>query len=318
VIFHRQDRTLNTGGLSGKEVHDSIVVITPYGAKMHAAYKLLDNLSNKSKMITLAVGLASMILLALIDLLTGYEISFALFYVIPVSLIAWFVGISAGLFLAFASAALWQLSNILAGETFSNDMIPIWNASTRLGFFAIVVVLLNQLKLTLEQERKLSRTDYLTGALNRRAFYELLEAEILRSKRYHSTFTIAYIDLDNFKKVNDEFGHSTGDIVLRNIVEVIHSNLRSTDHIARLGGDEFAILLLEPDGDTSVQILMRLQQSLGSEMEHHQWPVTFSMGGLVCTKPPKSADDLIHQADQLMYTVKNTGKSAVKYSIYSP
>ena len=153
------------------------------------------------------VSLAITLLLGVLDYLTGYEVSFAFFYLVPVSLVAWFVGRDAAVGLSVVSAITWQVSNILAGESLSNPLIFLWYTSTRLGFFLVVAILLDRLRLALANERKLSRTDTLTGALNRRAFYEVASIEITRARRYDRPLSVAYIDLDNFKAVNDRFGH---------------------------------------------------------------------------------------------------------------
>jgi diguanylate cyclase (GGDEF)-like protein len=283
---------------------------------MNKANRALQMLIQRSKIFPFVIGLAGIALLSILDYITGYEISFALFYLIPTSFVAWYSGFRAGAVIAVLSAISWQFVNYVAGETFSNPMIPYWNAATRLGFFLVVIYLLGELKSTIEIERKLSRTDDLTGALNRRAFYELVKAEILRHQRYHTPFAISYLDIDNFKTINDRFGHSAGDRVLRNVVEIVKANLRATDSVARFGGDEFAILLLETNYETTCSALERLMDALLCEMERNDWAVTFSVGGVVCTTAPESVDELIQGADRLMYRVKNAGKNNIHCTMY--
>jgi diguanylate cyclase (GGDEF)-like protein len=215
-----------------------------------------------------------------------------------------------------SSVFTWRISNQLAGEHFSHWLIPYWNTLIRLGVFVVVTILLAQLRSVLEKERALARTDSLTGALNRRAFFERVEAEILRSRRYQRPFTIAYIDLDGFKSINDQFGHSTGDALLVSVVQVIDENLRRGDLFARLGGDEFAILLLETDQVLAPIVVSRLQKAILNQMQQNQWSVTLSIGVLTYLKPPHSVDEMIRSADRLMYTVKSTSKNAIKYSAY--
>ncbi len=110
------------------------------------------------------------VLLGTIDYLTGYEASFALFYLLPVSFVVWFAGKKAGFLISIIAAATWHLANSLAGELFSNPLIPYWNAATRLGFFVVVTFTLSRLKSSLEHARSLSRMDHLTGVANSRAF----------------------------------------------------------------------------------------------------------------------------------------------------
>ncbi len=271
-------------------------------------------LNRQSQDMLLVIALAFMLFLGVIDNITGYEISFALFYLIPVSLAAWFAGREAGILVSIVSAATWYLANSLAGESFSNPLIPIWNSASRLGFFFIVTMLLSQLRRAIDHERTLSRTDYLTGALNSRSFYEIAQYEINKLQRQERAVTVIYIDLDNFKDINDNLGHFTGDEVLKSVVKKIGENIRAEDIVARLGGDEFAILLSETSQEKAYNVVSRLQRILLEEMERSRWPVTFSIGVLTITTPT-TVSDIIRQVDELMYNAKNSGKNAICYAI---
>ena len=130
-------------------------------------------------------------------------------------------------------------------------------------------------------------------------------------------FTLAYIDLDNFKTVNDQLGHATGDQVLRTVVSSVKKNIRRTDIVARLGGDEFALLLPETNQESARVVLSKIQDGLLEEMRKNNWPVTFSIGVLTCRVAPPSTDALVSMADELMYSVKHDGKNGVKYATYA-
>ena len=275
--------------------------------------KTLHFLTKQNKFSHIGFGLILMLLLGVTDYLTGYEISFALFYMIPVTYIAWYAGTIAGSIASLLCAAVWQGANFLAGETHSYAAIFYWNASMRFGFFLAFTHLIVRLRNSIEQEKQLSHTDYLTGTLNSRAFYEILEREILRTRRYLKPFTIAYLDLDNFKYVNDHFGHSIGDILLKTVSHIMTKSLRSTDEVARLGGDEFAILLPETDTDSARTILPKLRQLLLDVMKERSWHVTFSIGAITFHKPPEKADQVIKMADDLMYKVKESGKNQIEF-----
>ena len=136
-----------------------------------------------------------------------------------------------------------------------------------------------------------------------------------RSERYKHPFTIAYIDIDGFKAVNDQFGHSVGDKLLRAVVHCSKRHLRKTDTIARLGGDEFVFLLPETDQNTARMVALKLQKNLLDEMLRNHWSVTFSIGVLTCLKPLSTSDELINRADALMYSVKKNGKNAIAYAV---
>lgn len=257
------------------------------------------------------------ILLGLLDYQTGFEFSFAFFYLLPVTLAAWTINRLAGFVISIVSAFVWLFSNLMAGEQYSSPLIPLWNAVTRLGFFFIVTWLLAELRQLLEHERLLAKTDFLTGILNRRAFYAYITEEIARSRRYQHPFTILYVDIDNFKLINDNFGHSSGDRLLQVVAQTIKHEIRLSDRVARLGGDEFAVLFPETNAIAAKDIVPRLRQTLLMEMKNNQWPITFSIGALTCQQTPPDNEELIRLADQLMYTVKNTSKDDIAYSVYS-
>ena len=269
------------------------------------------------KVIVWVTALLAMALLGLMDYLTGFEISFSFFYLLPVSLCAWAISRNAGFVLSAASGATWLMANFLAGEQLSHPLIAYWNTLTRVGFFLVVSVLISHVHYLLDQERSLARTDFLTGALNSRAFYNTAGSEIARSTRYQRPLTILYIDLDNFKSVNDHLGHAAGDGVLQSVAHTITRSIRTIDSVARLGGDEFTVLLPETPDQAAKVIAPRLQQALLGEMKNNHWPITFSIGALTCDRPPLDVQQLIKLADQLMYSVKNTSKDAIVYSVYT-
>lgn len=275
----------------------------------------LEFLERRGKPFILVCGLALIAGLAAIDYLTGFEVSFAIFYLFPVALTAWFAGRRAGVITSTASAVTWQAVNHLAGEHFSSPLIPLWNAGTRLGFFLVVTLLLAKLRESLARESDLARTDFLTGAANTRAFYELAQMEINRSRRYGHEFSVAYFDADNFKAVNDRLGHHAGSRLLVRVVEVVRQSLRATDAVARIGGDEFAVLLPETGAAQARAVVQKLIERVSEEMRAGGWPLTFSVGLLTCADPPRTVDEMIKIADGLMYEVKRGGKDSVRHEV---
>jgi len=175
---------------------------------------------------------------------------------------------------------------------------------------------LSRLLTVLEHEREIAHKDYLTGALNSLFFYNVLQMEINRSLRYKNLFTIAYIDLDNIKTVNDEFGHATGDEVLCFVVNQIKNSLRKVDVVARLGGDEFALLMPETNQKSAQVVLSKLQHNILAGMQKNNWPVTLSIGVLTCIDTPPTANEAIKKVDDLMYSVKKSSKNNIKYATY--
>lgn len=277
----------------------------------------LVSLEKRSKLFGIVVGFALIAAVGILDFLTGYEFAFSLFYLIPISLVTWLTGRRLGIVASLVSAAAWLISDVAAGNPYSHPAIYAWNTFMGFGFFVIIALLLSSLRRALEHERELARTDYLTGAMNSRFFFDLLQTEINRSQRYKNPFTIAYIDMDNFKTVNDEFGHTTGDQVLRFVVDQVRKHLRKTDVVARLGGDEFALLLPETNQESAQVVLSKLQSDILAGMQQSNWPVTLSIGVLTCIDAPQATDDIVRTVDDLMYSVKRSSKNAIKYSTYT-
>ncbi len=235
---------------------------------------------------------------------------------LPIALISWGVGALAGLLASALSTLIWGFSNLLAGEMFSNVFIFAWNTVTRFLIFVVVSLLLSVLRHTLDEERRRARIDSLTGALNRRAFYELVNTRILFSRPTPPACTLVYLDLDNFKTVNDTFGHAAGDAVLVTVVDTIAQHLGPQDVVARLGGDEFIVLMMEIDPQTLAEVITRLQDDLTATMQAQEWPITFSMGVVSFREPAGGVGQMITLADQVMYRVKSGSKNAVAYAVF--
>jgi diguanylate cyclase (GGDEF)-like protein len=239
-----------------------------------------------------------------------------LFYIIPIAWAAWFVHRREGWLLSILSAIFaTYTTEIQSGFLASQPLLIAWAFLTRLVLFLIISSVVSRLHETLHRSEELSMTDDLTKAFNGRAFFDLLQKELLRSRRYGHPLTVVYLDLDNFKAVNDSLGHQTGNTVLKQVVAVMKQAVRCPDSIARLGGDEFAILLPETDADSAKALLPRIQDSLLAAMRNNQWPVTFSIGVLTCTDADCSSDEIFRRVDTLMYSVKHRGKNGIHYEV---
>ncbi len=252
-----------------------------------------------------------------IDYATGYEIAFSLFYVLPIALVAWFVGRWPSIVVACISAVMWLVADQAAGSRHSHPLIPFWNSAIRLAFFVMITALFTALRDAMRREQELARTDPLTGVMNARSFREMAETEMERAARYGRPFTLAYLDLDHFKSVNDRFGHTAGDEALRIVAQHLAAHVRRTDAVARLGGDEFGVLLPETGPDDARAVLTKLRDALNDEMRVRGWPITVSLGALTCAAAPASTDELVKMADDLMYEVKRGGRDAVRYAVFA-
>lgn len=269
-------------------------------------------MENLSQPTIVAVGVLTTILISLIDFwLTQQQISFLVFYIVPIFIFSWFIGWTPGL----TCALVCSLLNFIIDARFTpfsiNPAEPFINGLTGLLVYVGTARTISILRNLVEHEREIARTDDVTGVSNRRAFYEAVESEYHRARRNTQPLTLVVLDLDNFKLVNDRYGHSTGDRALRTVAQIIQRGIRITDAVARLGGDEFAILLPETNEEAGSVVVGRLQNSLRAAMTAHQWPITFSIGVATFQHLPASSDELLQQADSLMYSVKHTSKDAV-------
>lgn len=261
----------------------------------------------------LALSVLLVIALGWLDYVTGFEISFSFFYLIPISLITWYVGIREGILFTIIGVLTWLISNWLAGDTYSNEWIRLFNAGVRLTVFSMIAFLLYELKLAIHTERVLARTDFLTGVFNRREFTEQLSLEINRAERLHYPVTFAYIDLDNFKTLNDEKGHSAGDGQLRLIAQTITQVIRKTDLFARLGGDEFGLFLPNVDQVNAKIAIEKVSKAVVHELRLLNSPITLSIGVVTFHTPPDNVDKILNKADALMYQAKQAGKQHAVY-----
>jgi diguanylate cyclase len=160
---------------------------------------------------------------------------------------------------------------------------------------------------------EVAHQDYLTGALNRRGMDEALEREFSRADRHGADLCIAMMDIDHFKRINDNLGHATGDEALTYFVKIIKEVLRTTDVIARYGGEEFIIILPATPEDEAVTVITRVQRELTKNFFMHKNErvlITFS-AGVAQRKPGETPESLIPRADAALYLAKQNGRNQV-------
>jgi diguanylate cyclase (GGDEF)-like protein len=280
---------------------------------------LRDWLEARTTGAIIGLGLLLLALVAGGDYVTGTEVSFGIFYLIPLSLVTWYAGRRLGVLMAVLAALVGYSLSSAAIRTYSSVFIMVWSPITRIAMLTVIALILSALRSTvvqlaasLERERDLSRHDALTGVRNIRAFRELVEQEISRAARYTKPLTLCYLDADGFKAVNDGFGHSAGDRVLRAIAQALAGNVRAVDVVARLGGDEFGVLLPEAGEAAARATLAKLTRALGEAMVAEGQRVTFSIGAVVCAAPHVTVDQLVKRADELMLVVKHEGKNGFR------
>jgi diguanylate cyclase (GGDEF)-like protein len=280
--------------------------------------KIIERLAALTKPLILISGLVMLAMLGLIDYVTGPDLSFIVFYLVPILLVGWFVGSGAGVLMSVAGGMAWFFADILSRSTsYAHPVIPYWNVTVKVAFFLVVNTLVLQLKKSLEREKELARSDRLTGVTNVRFYAELAAREIDRASRYHHPFTVAYMDVDNFKAINDKLGHSAGDALLSLVADTIARGIRTTDMVARIGGDEFSLLLPETGEEPAALVIRKVHKRLTATMREQGWPVTFSIGVVTFLTPPESVDEMLRTAGSMMYFVKGTGKNMVKHKVVS-
>lgn len=152
--------------------------------------------------------------------------------------------------------------------------------------------------------------DPLTNIYNRRYFYDAINREILNADRKNTSFCLIMFDIDHFKKVNDIYGHSKGDDVLKEVVSIAQSTIRKTDILARLGGEEFSILLPDSTLEQAVALAERVRENTGEHSFGQVGKVTVSLG-VALYESGNTLDDIIKKADTAMYKAKSQGRNRV-------
>jgi diguanylate cyclase (GGDEF)-like protein len=270
-----------------------------------------------SPKLIIVLSLFYIVLLGYIDYRAGSELSLSLFYAFPVIAAIWFSGVMTGIIFTAVSVVVMILADYFSienREIFSS--IYVWNTLAVVGYYSLIIVLLHIVKVSLARERMMAVTDSLTGIHNVRSFREHAENERLRSLRYGHMIGVMFIDCDNFKHINDTFGHHAGDDLLRTIGGVLKRRIRQNDCAGRLGGDEFAVLMPEIGSDFSIRHVEEINGYMRSAVSEFGKNATFSIGMVIFKKIPGSVDDMLRVADDCMYEAKRSGKDRVQMQMY--
>lgn len=261
-----------------------------------------------------ALRLTGYILLTLlvywVNAVTPPAARLGILYIIPVLLVTWTEGLAWGIVFAVVTTGYRET---IAWVQMPPDTPMVWRMITGLAYLAVLGVAMAGLQTLRRREAQMARLviqDPLTNVLNARAFAERLGQELDRNRRYPRPLSLMYMDLDNFKIINDTHGHQTGDAVLRLVAEATRSSVRQADVVGRLGGDEFAVLMPETDAQLADAAAKRLVAGLRNVFKGTP-NVTASIGVVSCTATEASTDDLLRRADQAMYDAKKSGKDRV-------
>lgn len=241
---------------------------------------------------------------------TPPELRLGILYVMPVLLVARQDGIGWGVAFALATSLL---RFRVGTEQLPLDTSLTFRVLSEGAYLAVVgfgITGLSQLRRTQEQLELLATQDSLTNVLNARAFAAELAQELGRNRRYGRPLALIYLDLDDFKKVNDAHGHATGDAVLRLVADAMRSAVRRADLVGRLGGDEFGVLMPETDGAVAHAAATRLVTGIRTVFRGTP-SVTASIGVVAVAGTEAGSDELLRKADQAMYEAKRAGKDRV-------
>lgn len=260
-------------------------------------------------MVIPACSLASLLLIAWFDVLTGFEYTFSLFYLIPIILSAIFGQPFLSYCTALLAAGAWTSSELISGKEYTHQLALLWNAFIREVFLLVFSLLLVWLVRSMRLLSELSNIDSLTSLPNRRYFWEQADRMLAFLNRQHGKGCIAYIDLDNFKQVNDLYGHQAGDEVLKLTAITIRNNIRPYDIAGRMGGDEFAIFMADVDASISEAALNKVKQAFDQKMKSMNLPVRMSIGTDYVDDNHRDLADLLARADASMYAIKRSHKS---------
>ena len=266
-------------------------------------------LARCSKLSILILSVALILAIGALDLVTGYDLSFGLFYTAPIVLLSWYVSRPIAILGALLSAITWYIANSLEAPDLIGRSVMLWNSAIRFGFFVAIAYPLNALHDSYNRERESARTDALTGVANSHAFHESANSELMRARRIGYPLTLLYLDLDNFKTVNDSRGHCAGDELLMKIGHALKGELRATDLVGRLGGDEFAILLPDTTEDQATLVIRKIEQAVLRETQATKTTVAVSIGAVTPGMLPAVIAEMIAMADARMYQAKNLKRS---------
>lgn len=280
----------------------------------------LDNKKALTRKI-IVFGLSSIVSLSIgyIHFLSGKELALSFFFLVPIVATTWYSGTYAGIVMAIMSIVVWLFADLKMISSYSAKWLPFVNELLRLTVFLFIVSILHRMKKMISIHRNLSILDSLTNLLNRRGFNIEGFKEIERSRRTGNPFSIVYMDIDNFKTINDSLGHHTGDDLLACVGRILKTKLRNMDIAARLGGDEFLMMLPRTSGRSSEQAVKKLKNFLDEAMARNNWDVTFSFGVASFARGiPTSINIAISAADSLMYKAKNSGKNKIEIQEANP
>jgi len=266
-----------------------------------------DPIPRARKAVVIVGAVVFMSVLGAVDVGTANSVEWSVAYAVCVALAAWYGGLWTGILVAmYAGVLSFSSAAFAGGPSAAGEELAALPIAIILAFFATSLVVMRR---SLVEADRLASTDQLTGTANSRSFYRTVEAELARVRRYGGPFTLAYLDVDDFKGVNDRSGHAGGDELLRTLVREITADTRETDTFARMGGDEFVLLMPETGREAAAAVLEKLAARGKEALSSEGQVVGLSIGAVTFLAPPASADAVIREADEAMYAAKRSGRA---------
>ncbi len=249
-----------------------------------------------------------------LDYFTGADIQILSLYLVLLGYAGWNFGRVGSITIALLGTIVWIVIFYLSGAHYRRVFMVI-NFLTQGTAFLTFTIIVDELAAFLQKSLYINRTDFLTGLNNRQSFTEQSSILLSLCKRHARPVALVYIDLDNFKNVNDLMGNDRGDNLLKIFGKLISETLFESDITARLGGDEFVILLPETNSENATLILENILKKLEQTTEFQKYGVSASIGVAVDETASCYFQTLLIHADRNMYTAKKNGKNQVKSSV---
>ncbi len=269
-------------------------------------------LGRRSRFFLSSLAIFGLVFASFVRYISPPELQVTFLYVLPISFATWFLSTWVGCTFVVAATGILVVFDLINSQSIHHNVLG-WDTVLNLFFFSAVVFIFSEVRALYDREQELSLHDPLTGLLNNRAFLDKVTTENRRLQRHPGSLTLVYVDLDDFKQVNDARGHSAGDTLLKSLAGMMTNTVRSTDFVARLGGDEFAILLPDTNAEVARTVLAKIQERLLSQLREQNYLVTFSIGAVTFTQTQTDPASMIYRADEAMYAVKQRGKNGIEH-----
>ncbi len=284
----------------------------------------LDDINRRvgafSRRAVLLLSFAFIVAVGITDYRDSVLLQPSVFYILPIMAVTWYVNRTWGVVFALLAMGIAGLADLHTdvrlyagyGGAF------LWQSAAHLLLYLLIVAGLDTTALRFNELRQKAEKDLLTGVLNKLTFHHYLRHHLRLARHENWLITVAYVDLDKFKLINDTCGHSEGDRILREVASIMRETLRQTDAIGRLGGDEFAFILQNTPTSGVQAVLESLRQAMRVRFAEERLPVTCSIGAVTFVDPPLDEQTALQIADSLMYQAKQSGRDRNFHKVIHP